>query len=139
MLPEYVFVIQYRPGNTNDNADASSRISITEKTDSNLNSCHKESQCELIGLSRFPAMKEIRSKQLNLPVLGKMLYESEMIPYSQRFSTPQWNRSELKRNKQIGSQLQLVDGAVIRNYKTIPFSDLLTVIVAPEIMRRDLL
>ena len=51
----------------------------------------------------------------------------------------EWNQTELKRYNKIRFQLQLVNGVVTRNYKTQPFPNLQTDIIAPKVMYRDLL
>ena len=90
MLQEFDFVIQYRPGSTNDNADALSRCTPnnSDDPDPNPNASHEEVHCALTGISRLPTMEEIRINQLNDPILGKVLYELGVIPISQRFWLP---------------------------------------------------
>ena len=139
MLQEFDFIIQYLPGSINDNGDALSRSTPNNSDDPNHNASHEEVHCALTGISRLPTMEEIRIKQLNDPVLGKVLYELEVITISQRFLASEWNQTELKRYNQIRFQLQLVNGVVTRNYKNKPFSNLQTVIIAPKVMHRDLL
>ena len=84
-------------------------------------------------------METIRREQLNDHVLGKVCYELEMISPSMRFTSFEWNQPLLKRYKQIQSQLQLVNGVVVRNYKIEPFSNLQSVIVAPDSMKQEFL
>ena len=71
MLQEFDFLIQYRPGSTNDNADALSRSTPNNSDDPNQNASHEEVHCALTGISQLSTMEEIRIKQLNDPVLGK--------------------------------------------------------------------
>ena len=141
MLQEFDFVIQYRPGSTNDNADTLSRSTPnnSDDPDPNPNASHEEVHCALTGISRLPTMEEIRINQLNDPILGKVLYELEVIPISQHFLASEWNQTELKRYNQIRFQMQLVNGVVTRNYKIQPFSNLQTAIIAPKVVHRNLL
>ena len=75
MFQEYDFVLQYRPGNINDNVNALSRIAKLEYPGSNLNPSHTDSHYVLTELSRsLPTMEEIRNTQTNNPVLGKVQY-----------------------------------------------------------------
>ena len=117
MLQGFDFVIQYRPGSSSDNADALSRSTPNNSDDPNSddpnsNASPEEVHCALTGISRLPTMEQIRIKQLNDPVLGKILYELEVMPMSQRFVASEWNQTELKRYNQIRFQLQLVNGVL---------------------------
>ena len=56
-----------------------------------------------------------------------------------RFYGLEWNQPSLKRYKQIQSQLLLMNGVLVRNYKVEPFSNLHNVIVAPDTMKTDFL
>ena len=84
-------------------------------------------------------MEEVRHKQLNDLALGKVLCELKVIPVNSRFCGFEWNQPSLKRYKQIKSQLQLINGALVRNYKVEPFSNLHSVIVALDAMKTDFL
>ena len=138
ILQEYDFEIRYRQGSDNENADALSRSLQFAETDERQ-SLSNDELCALTELTCMPSMESIRSQQLNDTVLGKVLYELEMIPTSQQFTRIEWNHPWLKRYKQISTQLQLVNGVLVRNYKIQPFSNLQSIIVAPESMKRDLL
>ena len=56
-----------------------------------------------------------------------------------RFYGLEWNQPSLKRYKQIQSQLLLINGVLVRNYKVEPFSNLHSVVVAPDTMKTDFL
>ena len=107
---------QYRPGSTNDNADALSRSTPKNSDDQNPTASHNEVHCAVTGISRLPTMEEIRIKQLNNPVLGKVLYELEIILIS-RFWLPNGikqslnviNRFVFSCNSSMGCYPQLQD------------------------------
>ena len=141
MLQEYDFLIKYRQGVENDNADALSRCSpsTTSIEGEGERKSQFNGQCALTELIQLPTMETIRREQLNDHVLGKVCYELEMISPSMRFTSFEWNQPLVKRYKQIQSQLQLVNGVIVRNYKIEPFSNLQSVIVAPDSMKQEFL
>ena len=76
ILQEYDFIITYRKGTENDNADALSRLTYESSyTEFNAQNTPNKGICALTELSQLPPMEEVRQKQLNDLALGKVLYE----------------------------------------------------------------
>ena len=86
ILQEYDFEIRNRRGSDNENADVLSRSLQFTETDE-----IRVYQTMNTELPNFPSMESIRSQQLNDTVLGKVLYELEMIPMSQQFTGIEWD------------------------------------------------
>ena len=63
----------------------------------------------------------------------------EVVPRDKQFAAQLWKTSEFKRFKQIQSQLFLVNGVLVRNFKVHPFSNLHSVVIIPEEMKAQFL
>ena len=73
ILQEYDFIITYRKGTENNNADALSRFTYEDSvTELNMQNSLNKELCALTELSRLPPMEVVRRKQLNDLVLKKV-------------------------------------------------------------------
>ena len=76
---------------------------------------------------------------MNDRIISKVIAEMEIVPRDKQFSGQLWNMSEFIRFKQIRSQLFLVNGVLVRDFKVQPFSNLHSVVVIPEKMKAEFL
>lgn len=114
-LQEYDFVITYRKGQSNGNADALSRRAV--------NQCAFTQTVPLYSTDLCIAQQADR-------VLSKVLAARKK---SDQFPTgSQWNYQPFLRYKQLWAQLQICEGFLCRKYKPDPVSEVLTVPILPE-------
>ena len=150
ILQEYDFIVKYRQGKENNNADALSRILSIDgepvesiqadngnsETNFQINSWKHTAVTEL---TRIPDMSRVQAEQLRDQNISRIMKEIEIVPLPERFSGLEWDQPEFKRYKQIQHQLQLMNGVLVRSYKIEPFSDTSTVTVIPDTMKREIL
>ena len=129
LIQEYDFEIKYRKGRENCNADALSR----------LHGGKKEGSCSVTKVNMSRDFEGLRNQQINDRLIGRVIMELEAVPRKEQFIGPLWNVQEFNRFKQIQSQLLLVNGVLLRNFKVEPFSSLTSVVIVPEKMKREYL
>ena len=151
ILQEYEFIVKYRQGKENNNADALSRIlsmdgepvECIQADNDNSETNFQTNTAKLTAvteLTRIPDIFQVQSEQLRDPIISRIMKEIEIVPVPERFSGLEWNQHEFKRYKQIQHQLQLMNGVLVRNYNIGPFADISsTVTVIPDTMKMEIL
>ena len=124
-LQEYDFVVQYRKGSQNSNADALSR----------LPSCTVSATTAVVGVWEDRAA--LRLAQEQDPVLRKVI---EALKTS-RSKPSSWSEQPLRRYAQLWQQLVVtaVDGIACRRYSPGPCDDVIEVPLIPETLRKQAL
>eukprot|EP00731_Ephydatia_muelleri_P006639 Em0003g887a len=124
-LQEYDFVVQYRKGSQNSNADALSR----------LPSCTVSATIAVVGVWEDRAA--LRLAQEQDPVLRKVI---EALKTS-RSKPSSWSEQPLRRYAQLWQQLVVtaVDGIACRRYSPGPCDDVIEVPLIPETLRKQAL
>ena len=129
LIQEYDFKLKYRSGKENHNADALSRLNC----DNGVESCAMTKS--LLELD----FEQIRKHQINDKIISRVIAEMEVVPRDKQFAAQLWKNVKFKRFKQIQSQLLLVNGVLVRNFKVDPFSNLHSVVIIHEEMKAEFL
>ena len=124
-LQEYDFVVQYRKGSQNSNADALSR----------LPSCTVSATTAVVGVWEDRAALRLAQEQDS--VLRKVI---EALKTS-RSKPSSWSEQPLRRYAQLWQQLVVtaVDGIACRRYSPGPCDDVIEVPLIPETLRKQAL
>ena len=93
----------------------------------------------LTEISNAPTLKTLELINFMIILISKVIHELESIPTNLQFCGLEWKTDQIKRYKQIKSQLRLKNEMLVRNYKTDPFSEQNEVIVVPESMKKEML
>ena len=124
-LQEYDFVVQYRKGSQNSNADSLSR----------LPSCTVSATTAVVGVWEDQAALRLAQEQDSvLRKVIKALKTSRSKPSS-------WSEQPLRRYAQLWQQLVVtaVDGIACRRYSPGPCDDVIEVPLIPETLRKQAL
>ena len=123
-MQEFNFVIKYRKGCQNGNADALSR---------NVPS-------PVVATTQFvsdPIKKDIQQAQQADPIL-QIVYEAIQKPEF-RPTSRQWRRAPLSRYCKLWPQLTLCDGVLCRQYTPQPLGTVVSVPILPKSLQRQAL
>ena len=119
-LRAYEFDVVYRPGETNQRADALSRKPIT-----------------LVALDPPMEGADLAEAQQNDPALSQV--QQQLLNGSIPPATGEWKRHPLKRYQQIWSQLELHNGIICRKVQSPTMQEARLLVVVPKSLQRSFL
>ena len=119
-LRAYEFDVVYRPGETNQRADALSRKPIT-----------------LVALDPPMEGADLAEAQQNDPALSQV--QQQLLNGSIPPATGEWRRHPLKRYRQIWSQLELHNGIICRKVQSPTMQEARLLVVVPKSLQRSFL
>ena len=126
-MQEFDFVIKYRKGSQNGNADALSR---------NI-ACSPTVTTAATQFAADPIKQDIQKAQQADPTL-QIVYEAKQKSIS-RPTSRRWHQSPLSRYRKLWPQLSLCDGVLCRKYIPQPLGSMVTVPVLPQCLQGDAL
>ena len=126
-MQEFDFVIKYRKGAQNGNADALSR---------NI-ACSPTVTTAATQFAADPIKQDIQKAQQADPTL-QIVYEAKQKSNS-RPTSRRWHQSPLSRYRKLWPQLSLRDGVLCRKYIPQPLGSMVTVPVLPQCLQGDAL
>ena len=137
-IQEYNFTISYRKGCQNNNADALSRMPLPEGDKANTLSMNTTSGGEHTAATMCSSClsAELQQQQHNDPLLCQ-LHEELSQDRKKTFSPqgPAWCQPQLRRYRQIWSQLTVKDGVICHKYTPGPAKDPVIVPVIPAALQ----
>ena len=125
-MQEFDFIIKYRKGSQNGNADALSRNIACSPT--------------VIAATQFvpdPIKKDIQEAQQADPTL-QIVYEA-MQKSNNKPTSRLWHQSPLSRYRKLWPQLCLCDGVLCRKYTPQPLRSVVTVPILPQCLQEHAL
>ena len=114
-IQEYDFVIQYREGTLNGNADALSRSETAAD------------QCAATITMSHTSTEHLRRAQSVDPIMKRLGHALSISNKRPSLSKPFWRKPPLRRYRQLWSQLKIVDGVICREYAPGPTSEIIQV------------
>ena len=127
-MQEYNFVIVYRTGSSNGNADALSRCPPQATNQS----------APVAVTSARETSDSLRQQQQADPIL-QQLYHAVSSSTDRLMHWHKSHQSPLRRYYQLWHQLSIIDGVVCRTYKPDPKMDAVTVPLLPPSQRQNIL